>query len=292
MVFGFTSAMNKKIGLFLSCILLASCSPSTLLSSGNKDARVQKSTQATQQNAIALPPSFNKLPSNPLQNLQPARGFNVDTFFSEELKDPEARFERVENAVLGLIKEFETLRPSIIRLVAVESDIQDLITQLDVLLQEDIRPQTSPIALTPPLMPAAHASNHHVNAAKAAPTPITPPATPSAQPNATLIKDLRIGQHAHKSRIVLDINKETPYTIDLDNAERFLVIELPTATWTRATQKTFNSPLLSSYSVEQLNNGQGSRIVIYLKKSTTILEKMALKPGSNPNFRLFIDLAH
>lgn len=262
--------------------MLVSCAASP-----DKDTAQPSGSADTEQTAIALPPSFNERPAeeNALQNLQPLKGVNVDTLFSEKLKDPAKRFDRVENAVVDLAKEFESLKPSIIRLVAVENDIQDLITQLDVLLQEDSA--HPPQQIIPQVPPSSLPPTNITPTSSPEPASITPPVSSAG---GAMIKDLRVGHYAHKARIVLDISKETPHTIDLDNNENLLVIELHTAVWTKPTQKSINSSLLSSYTVESMNNGQGSRIILHLKKPTEILEQMALKPGANPNFRIFVDL--
>ena len=89
------------------------------------------------------------------------------------------------------------------------------------------------------------------------------------------------------------MSAKTPYTVDLDTSENILLIELPQAGWNDAPSKTFgaNEALLASYNVEAINNGQGTRIVIPLKKSSSILAQEILPPNGTPNFRLYIDLA-
>ncbi len=66
-----------------------------------------------------------------------ARGVNYEKLFAEEISDPDARIQRVENAVIELRRDFESVLPSILRLVAVEKDIRDLTSQLEILLQNE-----------------------------------------------------------------------------------------------------------------------------------------------------------
>jgi len=89
------------------------------------------------------------------------------------------------------------------------------------------------------------------------------------------------------------MSAKTPYTVDLDSSENILVIELPDAGWSGATTKTFGSrePILASYTVETINNGQGTRIIIPLKKSSSVLKTALLPPGVTPNYRMYVDLS-
>ena len=105
------------------------------------------------------------------------------------------------------------------------------------------------------------------------------------------MSSLRIGKHSDKIRLVMDATAKTAFTTDLDNQENLLILEMPNATWSASTAQSFSqSPLLRSYSVEPMNNGQGSRVILALKKPTQILKQQALPPGNNPNYRMYIDL--
>ena len=247
---------------------------------------------------VALPPQYGSRPGanganqtptlpNGLPALQP-KGVNVGNLFAENISDTNSRFTRLENAVSDLRREFETFKPSIVRLVAVESDIQDLIKQLDVLLRNEPPAQPVPMAAQPPtpLSPADQAAPPSPK-----PQPPPPQSNYSSSSGGPVVKSLRIGQHSGKVRLVMDASSQTPYTVDLDNQENLLVVELPEARWTGAMQQSFSrSALLNSYSVEPINNGNGSRVILSLKKSTQILKEQALPPGTNPNYRIFMDL--
>lgn len=206
----------------------------------------------------------------------------MDNLFAEKLNDPDQRFERVENAVLDLRQEFNEAKPSIDRLIAVESDIQNLIDQLSILLEDEKHaPLNQPLPLA-----------HHPRAAPVTPVRenIPPAPAPAPSSNDSIIKDIRIGQHSDKIRLVLDISQNTPYSIDLDPQENLLVIELPSAAWNTATQKSFNTPLIRSYTAETINNGAGSRFIFQLNKPSKILNQVLLNPGTTRYYRLFVDL--
>ncbi len=362
-------ALSLCFALFLG--LLSACSPDKVLHLEKNESKQQKTSQKSENTQndikentgigtpIALPPSFNDRPLKPGQTkteympnglpaLKPMKGVNIDTLFSENIKDSGKRFERVENAVIDLRKEFEVYKPAIVRLAAVESDIQNLIKELEVLLQETPAEQQQPLDLVneseeamlqvtqlepqpqPPLSPEEQ-NVPKVTATpqeKAKPPPkATPPPEPEPQPptatveekkvkekkepekpdkpppserrkaipkyDGIVVADLRAGEHVDKLRIVLDTNKHTDFSIDLDNNEKLIIIELQDARWKAAqNEKTFdNSDLLESYSVEPINNGKGSMIILSLKKETRIIQKKRLPPDENtPYHRIYFDL--
>lgn len=268
----------------------------------------QQATQPVANNAVTIPPPVAQPPNygdrpgnvttsssaqptlpNGLPALQ-AKGVNVDSLFSEQISAPEDRFTRLENAVTDLRREFESFKPAIVRLVAVEADIQDLIEQLDVLLRTEPSPSPAPAAQAPtklsPEQPIPTVAD------KPQPTPQTiakPQVDTSGSPR---VSALRVGQHADKLRLVMDVSKKADFTIDLDNQEGLMIIELPNAQWGTSNERSFGkSPLLSSYSTESINNGQGTRVIFTLKKSTRVLKQQSLPPGSNPFYRIYADLS-
>lgn len=314
--------MFKKIALSLCFTLflglLTACSPDGFLQpkTGESGANHSRSKTTEVGTPVALPPAFegqntsetNKSSAQRLPNglpaLKPAKGINVDSLFSEELKDDGKRFKRVENAVLDLRKEFETYKPSIVRLAAVESDIQNLIKELEVLLQE-----TPPSDVTQPPVnltakgPAPSLNVEQLPAEPAKPKQAVEKKPPEKKPpkpkkvlphyEDTIAENLRAGEHADKVRIVLDTNKNTEFSIDLDNDEKLIIIELPNARWIgKSVHKFSGSKLVESYSVEPLNANKGSLVIIALKKQTQIVRQKRLKPdASNPYHRIYFDLA-
>ncbi len=117
-------------------------------------ATINMGAPVTGTDALAAPPdagdrpplpgqSGNPLMPNGLPALQP-HGVDLQKLFSEDIKDPVERIKRVENAVVEMRRDFDAVLPSIVRLVAVEQDMQDLTKQLGVLLQNE--PQASSAA--------------------------------------------------------------------------------------------------------------------------------------------------
>ncbi|MCB9982587.1 MAG: hypothetical protein H6861_02790 [Rhodospirillales bacterium] len=312
-----------RFGLWVICMLFAgltaSCGPLTDSSKSQPSASsalssenlIGENTQSQPSSTsalevpppVAVPPSYGDRPPQPgqmqsstmpngLPALQP-KGVNVDGLFADKISDTDQRFTRLENAVLDLRREFETFKPAITRLVAVESDIQDLIKQLDMLLSSEPAAPPTPLA-SPQAPPQALRPTDQAPAPQVAAPPSAPyPAAPQAMSGDAAVKTLRVGQHSDKVRLVLDISKKTPYTADLDAQEKLLIVELPEAGWNAPMSQSFSSSaLLQSYSVEPINNGAGSRVVMTLKRPTQLIKQQALPPGNgNPNYRIFLDLS-
>lgn len=66
----------------------------------------------------------------------PARGLNTQ-LFAESMRNDDDRFARLEKEVQTIRNEFDHVSPSVNRLVAIEADIQNLVSQLEVLLQQE-----------------------------------------------------------------------------------------------------------------------------------------------------------
>lgn len=333
----------------LLCVLmLASCGQST--PSGYPGSRESSDTLQP----LTVPPNPGDGPPLPgttgapktadgLPALQ-VKGVNTK-LFSNRVSNEADRLERLENAVQELRNDFDSMVPAIVRLVAIEGDIQALIKQLEVLsgdpsgisteeipvleesrLNEPYPAQGSapaslaPLSVTetgdsyplpapsapvaqeqmaaPPAVPAPPAAGTQmpapVAAATAPPVPLTSQAPAAQVPPATqgtAVRDVRVGEHPGKTRIVLDVSGKTSFTADLDNQERILVIEIPEAGWTTALQKDFSaSPLLSSYRVEALGD-RGSLLIFQIKKPATIAYKAAMDNPGGKTQRIVIDLS-
>lgn len=315
-------ANSLRFALFLG--LLSSCSPTDLLpSTKNQSPANQAQNNTDFGSAVALPPRLNtantplkpgQTPTATLPNglpaLKPAKGINLDTLFSERLKNDDERFNRVENAVLDLRKEFEAFKPSIVRLSAVESDIQNLVRELEVLLEE-----TPPESTYTPPTPIANAPAQ-LNVQQLEPQPKNPveithqkapektQAKPASQPikkkpqkkflqyQQTVADNFRAGEHTGKVRIVIDTNRKAAISTDLDNDEKLMVIEMPTTRWVGRQSSTLPfSKLIDSYTVEPINNGSGSLLIIDLKRHTSIIAEKHLKPTQDTaHHRVYFDL--
>lgn len=149
--------------------------------------------------------------------------------------------------------------------------------------------------------PAAAAASKPATVA-AAPTPAPAPsvaASPASMPTANVqndasgvfVRNLRFGEHADKTRLVLDTSDQVTFRYDIDNSEKLLVIEMPQTGWRGSESMDItNSPLVSSYSVVSDNNG-GHQLIMQLKEPAQVLWAQALMPGGPQGHRIVIDLA-
>jgi len=293
-------------GLLLSSCLfvLSACSP------GQSNTNAPQAKSSNTQNApLIVPPGSGNLPLQPGQSgaqytpnglpaLQPPKGINYETLFNTRLKDEEQRFQRLENAVTDLRREFESVKPSVVRLVAVEGDIQNLIQELETLLQNEPPSSAAPSA-TPYVAPVSQSGGAGSAPVLAVPTSqppkvVAPKAVVKTPPvplsNSGDAQRLRFGEHSDKTRIVIDAARAIQYSVDLDNAEKLLVIDLPDAYWGGQTSwSSPKSPLVTSYTVQKTDSG--SRIVMLLKRTSSVLKKSLLKPNKDSgSYRLVIDL--
>lgn len=326
-------ALSLCFTLFLG--LLTACSPDDVLRLNKNESKTQKTqnkTSSTVENGgigapVAIPPRFGDTQTPPppgtyekqampngLPTLQPMKGVNVDTLFAQELRDTDKRFDRVEDAVVDLRNEFDVYKPAIVRLAAVEADIQNLIKELEVVLQEtpaqqppldlsgNAEPalnvgQLDPAPKPPPkVADAPKTSPPQQQAKKKPPTAVavkeTPPPAPKTKTfSGSAALNFRVGEHADKVRLAFDANKKITFNIDIDNDEKLLIVEIPDARWEgKDSQKFANSKLLESMSVESIGEN-GTMLIITLKRSAQILQKKILSPDkSSGYYRAYFDL--
>ena len=330
---------RRSVVLLLCAILLSSCGPViSYLDRDNAPPEVVPDSVThisqgadTPTTTITLPP-MNSPPKpgqsgtaytpNGLPALQP-RGVNVDDLFAERIKDGDKRFNRLENAVLDIRREFEAVKPSIIRLVAVEQDMQDLVAQLETLLkneppssattQVEMQPMALhskggnappatrkavlvPMAQSPPELPVsqeAAASDETMavlkeNGGVKPSVPVSAPVPVSA--GGAQVKDLRIGEHGDKTRLVFDVTGPASYRYDIDNEEKIMIIELPGTGWAGLAQWTSGkAPLLASYTVSP-SDGGGSRVIIQLKQAVSVVYESTIAGKAGEAFRIVVDL--
>lgn len=296
---------------------LSSCSGDTRQSQGIEKQNSIKNTQEENSAGIeinsplVIPPGFDQDEStqnsagdqaegtaNDLPALLAMKGVNVETLFDNKISDTDKRFDRLENTMAEFLKEYQQIRPAIIRLSAIEKDMQNLLDELEsftsaqIITAETIEdtppkvpPQTFDKASAPEPMNAAALSDDQ-------PTSNKKPAETTDLAVAIALKSIRIGQHADKIRIVLDTSKSFKPDVSLDNEEGVLFVDLNNCDIAAdlALEKKFSkTPLLSSYSI---NNSQASKYLTFaLKGKTEIKLQEVLPPKANTNnYRFVIDL--
>lgn len=107
---------------------------------------------------------------------------------------------------------------------------------------------------------------------------------------APAVQAVRIGDDAQKTRLVLDLTQKTPFTYDLDNNEKILIIDMDASAWTAAPGASFaKSPLVASYTAQAVDGGK-YRLVIQLKEAVKVQTAQALLPNGEKGDRIVFDL--
>ena len=148
---------------------------------------------------------------------------------------------------------------------------------------------TTPAAAPPlssfkeqPSAEEARAEAERQTAAKAAP----------AAGNANSVTGVRIGEHGNKTRLVFDLNSNSKpsFKYDLDNAEKILLVEMPSAGWSGRASGKPQSPLIESWNATEEASG-GSSVAIQLKKDARVISTEFLKAEGKDPARLVVDIA-
>lgn len=265
----------------------------TLSACGGSDAEdvgvVQTTTQICPMTMAETPPA-----------MQPARGMNVspEALFVEDIQDPVARIKRAEAAIIDLRRDMNALQAPTMHSVATPLTAQDQAPMAaPVMVASTAAPQSlfpvveapAPVTTTAPAT-TAPAPVMDEPAVKAA----APVKTKTAAPSGPVISALRIGEHAGKTRLVLDAGSPVKFTTDLDNSEDLLLVELPGMKWTAAKSGTSSSPAIKSWSTQSMDNGtDGTRLVLVLRQDVAVTDKSLIAPDANAaHYRAVIDLKH
>lgn len=136
------------------------------------------------------PPGSDQRPPKPGESGRPigadglpqlqVKGINYEQLFTERLDNDKQRFDRLETAVLELRRDFESVLPSLIRLVAVENDIQNLVGQLETLLDGEPPAPAAPALPLDPVEPEPIATPEPTPTPAPAPSPAPAPAASQA----------------------------------------------------------------------------------------------------------------
>lgn len=81
---------------------------------------------------ITRPSSISAAPTpmDTFRALAKPQGMRFTPLFSEPMTDADSRLKRLENAVQSLRNDFDTVVPSLVRLVAIEKDMRDMVSQM------------------------------------------------------------------------------------------------------------------------------------------------------------------
>lgn len=103
------------------------------------------------------------------------------------------------------------------------------------------------------------------------------------------VKNVRVGQHPGKTRIVLDVSGKTSFQTRLENSNKTLVITLPSATWgAKSKTKANGGSLVKGYDAS--NSGSGSVLKIALGEPGRLAYQKAMKPSGKYGHRIVLDV--
>lgn len=119
----------------------------------------------------------------------------------------------------------------------------------------------------------------------------TPAPKPAAAESGNMIRDLRIGDHLDKTRLVLDMMGKPSYTTRFENDAMRLIIDVKGGDWQGGSRmwEASSAALVASYTVQKTENGE--KIIIDLLAPATIQRENVIDPNAdNKSYRLLFDL--
>jgi len=119
--------------------------------------------------------------------------------------------------------------------------------------------------------------------------PSKKPASKTISVSQSTVRDLRVGQHPGKTRIVLDVSSKTSFQTRFESGNKVLVVTLPEAVWgTDASAKSKDQSLFAGYDADK--KGKGSVLKIALSSPARLAYKLAMKPSGNYGNRIVLDV--
>lgn len=227
-------------------------------------------------------------PKKAREEMASLKGLKTDTLFATETKNDAERFARLEDAVQKLSSKIESMSPAIVRLTEIDRDLENLTSQLEILVNQSSTAQSKP-----QFREANNTSQTLNNIPTAAGN--TADNIPSTQNTAAnIIKNIRIGDHANKTRIVFETSQKTDLNIFIDDVENIMSTSIGN-TAMGFDPKTLGrkSSLINAVqsSVKSAADGDKTTLVFDLNGKTQKLAQGYIPPSAeNANHRLYVDL--
>lgn len=223
--------------------------------------------------------------------------------FDESVTDDTARITRLENTVERMRNDLDDVMPSIKRLVAIESEIQELVAQLKTLIEqprslnlEPQRPQVpadlsdpnATIMTTPPPAEAPDIAQNPAPPQTQAQQPArqSPPATSGG----LSISEIRVADYPQKIRMVFESGRKINYDVSFDAQENIVYVE------TNAREVNLNKSALMRRSafIQDINivdRGNNKDIAIALKRGSRLSKSSTISPNKDSrSYRHFFDI--
>lgn len=295
--------------LSFAIVNLAGCSVPSFLDKSTEDSaqraarpeKLKTTISAAEARTLARPAQTSEGFSAQMSQ-QGALGFaglKTSDLFTDKLSDSGARFERLEGAVQNIRDEIDRAAPSINRLIAIEGDIQDLISQLEVLLNEEPASGAPETQAASPKQATAKAATPQKAAPKPAATtaPKTSTKAPPKQPytpytGTPILQKIRMSDNGATTRIVLETRGKMDYSTALDNNEHLLTLFFETG---NADEGISRTPLRSRLikAISPTPQTEGLILAVSLSADSQIVKQGIIAPSAdNHNYRIYIDLAN
>lgn len=308
---------HKHFIVFMALALCA-CEATQNSGVGNVQSNIQPETAAgqTENSNLTIPPELlagaeNNNQNEGLANLKGIKGVKVDHLFSENLSSVEDRTGRLEGVVTDIYRELETLKPAIVRLVAIEKDIQDLVEMLseeaavpeqapDLTeaniepVQEDVLAENEIITTDAPTQPAEEVvleQQDVKNIASAEVKSPEPAQVKAPQMFSGQLRNIRVGEHSDFLRIVIDLEKSTEFSLDLDQDEQLLSLVLPSLDHPELSQQAVKATnMIDHYILIASAKGSGSNIIFALNEALSVKKKVGYLDSETNLYKIVIDL--
>lgn len=224
------------------------------------------------------------------RTLSPPTGLKFTPLFANPVKNPNARVKRLEGSVQTLRNDFDTVVPTLVRMATLEKDIRELVVQLQILTKQNLNNAEQPdISTSPVARKTAYKKKLPSEIRIHAPSNTSPSIKKQqTKPVIGNVKSIRFGDHANKTRIVLDMTAKININalIKFKNNGKTLILDLSQINW--AGKRSWNAiyaQLISSYYVEKNN------LYVNLMYASQIKTLKLLSPSKDSkNYRLVIDL--
>lgn len=227
------------------------------------------------------------------------QGLKFTPLFAAPIDDDASRTQRLEEAVQQLRDDFDTVVNSIVRSGGAPKSAAAQEPKNIPQMNEQSRvpgPGQAPLDIKPASDVVWGNAYGNLSAAEVKVTPMTPvsaPATAAVPIEKTqkmeagpAVTAVRIGDHADKTRLVLDVTVEKSIQSSLQNDGKRLVVDLSGLKWTGASSwEASSAALVTGWKYE------AGKLYIDLLYPSAIREQRIYAPeGSNASWRAVIDL--
>lgn len=303
------SSVSVALLLTAATFALAACS------GGTDDDLARDLAAPSRVDMLAPPKTPDPGAMHPALQIARSRGLKTNVYFNEELQQAVARLQGMEETLGRLQSDLQGTAMAMQRVEMMRQEVEGLNLKIQslqerllyagpALEQAEMRRamdlQDTPVTAEgpTPLMgdmakPVELKDGTGANGQISKPVMDDAPAKTEKAPakGGNGVVGVRVGAHPDSVRIVLDVmGGKDKFTANLDNAEKVLMVELPSTAWSAAKSETMKgNPLVASYTAQP--SGKGTVLAIALKAETKILGSKTLKGSGGNATRLIIDLS-